>query len=287
MLGSAPPLLPKSKTSIYGGASGGTEKRGEILPSKIPEDTGFILPTYDFTGNLPTPKQIGVKNGGSLGDVANAAKGIVYYTDVIGFGESSSFMTRGMPFQHLGINFFMKTGLSCSNGADMWSYFEGIPKGNALGKSVQKAMKEMGMPALRGLAPGIIEDSQAALDIRPMINAGFGSVYPVCVKQSLPVGSEAGHIQDPNTGDVWVQGPVEYKNGRPHQTRWVQQLDKKGNPVFVDRTTFDTTPKTMKPDGTPSSSVKEGFEAVSKKSSLVLALVFLCGAAAILCRKRS
>ena len=286
MLGSAPPPLPKRITSTYGGASGGTEKRSEILPSAPPADTGFLLPAYDFTGNLPTPRQIGVRNGGSLGDVASAAKGIIYYTDVIGFGESSNPLTRGMPFEHLGINFFMKTGLNCSNGADMWTYFQGIPEGNALGKSVQKAMKEMGMPALRGLAPGIVEDSKSALDIRPIVNAAFGSVYPVCVKQTLIVGSDHGNIKDPNTGDVWVNGDIQYKNGRPYQTRWVQQVDKKGNPVYVDRATFDGTPKTMKPDGTPATPVKEGFESNAKKSSLVLAIVFLCGAAAILCRKK-
>jgi len=266
--------------------SGGTEARPQILPSAQPEDTGFLLPPYDFTANLPTPKQAGVRSGGSLGDVASAASGIIYYTDVIGFGESSNPMTRGKSFQHLGINFFMKSGLNCSNGADMWTYFEGIPQGNALGNSVKKAMAEMGMPALRGLAPGILEDSQSALNISPILNAAFGSVYPVCELQSMPVGDERGRLQDPNTGDVWVTGAVEYRNGLPHQTRWMQKKDRKGKPVYVDQKTFNATPKTQNPDGTQAKpKATEGFED-SKKSSLVLALVFLCGAAAILCRKK-
>jgi len=264
--------------------SGGTDTRTQVLPSKEPEDTGFILPPYDFTGNLPTPAQVGVRRGGSLGDVASAASGIIYYTDVIGFGESSNGLTRGKPFSHLGINFFMKSGLQCSNGADMWTYFKGIPEGNALGNSVKKAMAEMGMPGLRGLAPGIIEDAQGALDINPLLNAAFGSVYPVCEKMSLPVGDEKGRIKDPNNDDVWVKGQVTYNNGRAYQTKWTQKMNKKGYPVFVNRGEFDSTPKTQKPDG--SDTTKEGFEGDSKKTSLVLAIVFLCGAAAIYCSKR-
>jgi hypothetical protein len=256
--------------------SGGTESRTQILPTKEPEDTGFILPNYDFTANLPTPAQIGVRRGGSLGDVASAASGIIYYTDVIGFGESSNPMTRGKPFTRLGINFFMKSGLQCDNGADMWTYFEGIPVGNALGSSVKKAMAEMGMPQLRGLAPGILEDAQSALDPRPLVNAAFGSVYPVCELKSLPVGDEKGQIKDPNTDDIWIKGPVTYKNGRAYQSRWTQKMDKRGNPVFLNKDAFDKVPKTFNPDGSPKTS--EGFMDDSRKSSLVLAIIFLCGA---------
>jgi hypothetical protein len=265
--------------------SGGTETRTQILPAKLPEDTGFVLPNYDFTANLPTPIQAGVTNGGSLTDVANAAKGIIYYTDVIGFGESSNRLTRNLPYTHLGINFFMKSGLTCDNGADMWTYFKGIPEGNALGSSVKKAMAEMGLPALRGLAPGMLEDTQAALNVRPLVNAAFGSVYPVCEKKALQVGDERGNIIDPNTGDVWVKGSVEYKNGKAYQTRWTQKMDNKGNPVFIDRGKFDATPKTMNPDGTPVSTSVEGFED-TRKTSFVLAIVFLCGAFAIMFRKK-
>jgi len=266
--------------------SGGTDTRTQILPSKEPEDSGFILPPYDFTANLPNPAQIGVRKGGSLGDVASAAQGIIYYTDVIGFGESSNPMTRGKPFSHLGINFFMKSGLQCDNGADMWTYFKGIPEGDALGKSVKKAMSDMGLPALRGLAPGILEDAQAGLDINPLLNAAFGSVYPVCEKQTMQVGNEGGQIKDPNTGDIWIKGPVTIKNnGRAYQTKWVQKVDKKGKPVFVNRGTYDKTKKTQNPDGTDATE-KEGFEGDSRKTSLVLAIIFLCLAGTIYCIKR-
>lgn len=260
--------------------SGGTEKRGQILPSTAPEDTGFMLPNYDFAGNLPTPGSdaVGVKKGGSFSDVYSAAQGVAYYVDTIGFGGSSSSLTRDKKFKKMGINFFMKAGLQCTNGADMWLYFEGIPNGTALGKTIQGALREIGAPELRGLAPGIIEDSKAALDIRPVINAAFGSVYPVCEKQTLPVGDDWGQIQDPKSGDIWVKGDVEYRDGRPYQTRWVQK-EVNGNPVFVTRGEAEATPKTFNPDGT---SKAEGFEdnEIGRKASLVLAIALGCMAVA-------
>jgi hypothetical protein len=48
-----------------------------------------------------------------MSDVTNAVKGVAYYADLIGFGESSNGLTRGMNFQHFGVNYFMKTGLTC------------------------------------------------------------------------------------------------------------------------------------------------------------------------------
>jgi hypothetical protein len=256
--------------------SGGTEKRGQILPSTAPEDTGFILPNYDFAGNLVTPAAAGVRKGGSFGDVYSAAQGVAYYVDTIGFGASSSGLTKDKQFKKMGINFFMKSGLQCTNGADMWIYFEGIPNGTALGKTVQGALREIGAPELRGLVPGIIEDSKAALDIRPVINAAFGSVYPVCEKKTLPVGDDWGQVQDPKSGDIWVKGDVQFgSDGRPYQTRWVQK-EENGTPVFVTRGEFEAAPKTFNPDGTPKA---EGFED-GKKASLVLAIVLGCMAVA-------
>ena len=254
--------------------SGGTEKRGQILPSADPEDTGFMLPNYDFAGNMPSPPSVGVRSGGTFGHVYGAAQGVAYYMDTIGFGESSSILTRDKQFKKMGINFFMKSGLTCTNGADMWTYFEGIPNGSALGKTIQGVMKELKWPELRGLAPGIIEDSKAALDIRPVINAAFGSVYPVCEQKSLPVGDDMGQLQDPKTKDVWVKGNVEFKNNRPYQTRWVQK-EEGGKPVFVTRGEFDAAPKTHNPDGTLK---KEGFEDSEngRKASLVLAISLGC-----------
>ncbi len=264
--------------------SGGTENRPQILPSKAPEDTGFVLPDYDFAGNLTTPASIGVRNvqNAGIGDIVNAAKGVIYYTDVIGFGEASSSLTRGKPFNKLGINFFMKSGMQCPNGADMWSYFQGIPDGSALGTTLRDAMAEMGMPQLRGLAPGIMEDSKAALNPMPLLRATFGDVYPDCELKELPVGDDRGYIRDPKTGAEWVKGPVTYKGGQPYQTRWVQKTQN-GKLVYLSKEQFDKAPKTHNPDGTPKSS--SGFEDVGR-ATLVTAIVLGCLALAFVGNRR-
>lgn len=250
----------------------GNETRGSILPSKQPEDTGFILPNYDFSANLRRPAQIGVRRDNSFGSVLDAAKGVAYYMDTIGFGESSSSFTRGMPFDKLGINFFTKSGLTCDNGADMWLYFEGIPRGDALGSGMQKAMAEMKLPQLKGLAPGMIEDSKAALNPKPVLQAVFGTPYPKCKRVRLPVGDSRGRTRDDQTGDVWVLGPTEVSNGLQYQTRWVQDTKPNGDPIYLSREQYDAAPKTMNPDGTPKK--KEGFDD-GRKHSLLLAIVLL------------
>lgn len=247
----------------------GNETRASILPAKQPEDTGFLMPNYDFSSQVPRPSQRGVRRDNSFGSVLDAAKGVAYYMDVIGFGEASSSFTRGMDFSPLGINFFTKSGLQCDNGADMWLYFEGIPKGDALGKGMQKAMAEMKLPQLKGLAPGMLEDTKAALNPKPILQATFGTPYPKCKRVSLPVGDAKGRLQDAETGDVWVLGNVEDRGGRKFQTRWVQDTKPNGDPIYITREQFDATPKTMNPDGTPK---KEGFDD-GRKHSLLLAIV--------------
>ncbi len=287
LLGSVTGAIGKGTDSgKSGGGSGGTEKRASILPTMSPEDTGYILPDYDFAANMPMPNTVGVERDDTLGSVVSAAKGVMYYADMIGFGGPSSGFTQGMPFRKLGINFFTKTGMTCSNGADMWTYFEGIPKGDALGKTLQVAMNNMGYPQLQGLAPGIIEDTKAALNPRPIIQAAFGSPYAVCELVTKQVGDDQGNlaqpeIKDKKTGEVipsvtWIRSQdVQYRNGVPTQTRWVQKLDAKGNPVFITQAEFDKTPKTHNPDGTPKK--VSGFEDAGK-ASLVVAVVLLCGA---------
>lgn len=262
----------------------GNEKREQILPTMDMGSSSFKIPDYDLVAQLPTPKQVNVSRGDSFGHVVDAAKGVAYYADVIGFGQSSSGFTANLPFNKYGLNYFVPTGLKCSNGADMWSYFEGIPKGDALGGTIQRAMGELGLPGLQGLAPGMIEDTKSALNPTPLLQAAFGNVYPVCEQKTLPVGDDRGLIQDPITGSQWIQGDVTMKDGRPHQTKWVQKVDAKGNPVYITQKQWQEAPKTRNPDGTPIAAKKEGFTNENDKASILIAVVLLSVAFGLTCR---
>jgi len=265
------------------GGSGGTERRDQILPNVPLEDTGYMLPDYDLAGNIPDPTSYagpGISSGGSLQHVFDAGKGILYYSDVIGFGQASSGLTADKPFKKMGLNFFLKSALTCSNGAKMSVYFEGIPKGDAFGRKIKTVMANLGLPGLQGLAPGMVEDVEHAMDIRPILQSAFGNVYPECEQVTLPVGDDYGQIQDPETGDVWIKTPVEMKNGRAYQTRWVQKgVTRGGKPVYMSKEQWDATPKTYNLDGTPKI-IQEDFQTAGKLSLLV-AIVLGCVAVAI------
>jgi hypothetical protein len=248
----------------------GNENRKSILPSSSPSTIGYLGSSYEVADSLPTPAQIGVKAGDSMDSVIGAVKGVAFYTDMIGFGESSNPLTRGMPLKPLGINYFINTAQKCSNGADMYQYFEGIPKGDALGKRVQKAMAEMGLPGLKGLAPGLLEDTKSALNPMPMINALFGSGYPQCVEKEMQVGDLYGKIADPDTGAPWIDTPeTAYRgsDGLFYQKRWV--LDKN-----LTRDQWEKAPKTHNPNGTPKS--RSGFEDLGSTGKGMAVIGILC-----------
>lgn len=258
----------------------GNEKRDQILPTKNIDEVEASLPKYDFAGAIIPPANIGVRRGGSFGDVLGAAKGMAFYSDVIGFGQPSSGFTAGYPVTPIGINFFMPSGLTCDNGANMWTYFQGIPKGDALGVRIKRALSEMGLPNMRGLAPGIIEDTKEALDPRPLLQAAFGNVYPKCKQVTLQVGDSLGRTVDPeDPKSPWIIGKVDsYRGGMPMQTKWVQDTDAKGNPIFITQKEWNESPKTHNPDG--SLKLVEKFEDTNK-ATLLLAIV-LFGTAFIL-----
>ena len=242
---------------------------------------GYLGSPYSAADALLTPPQIGVVAGDSIDSVINAVSGVAFYTDMIGFGGSSNPMTAGMPLAPLGINYFLNTGQTCSNGATMYQYFQGIPTGDVLGTKVATAMAEMGLPALKGLAPGMLEDTEDALDPSPFLNAMLGSGYPQCKQVTLEVGDSYGHIADPTDGTPWLDpkdpsvatmGP----NGLYQQTAWVQDTDKDGNPISLTKDQWSATRKTYKPDGSPVK--KEGFQGQSstllgQRSTLLPALL--------------
>jgi hypothetical protein len=253
----------------------GSEARTTILPSMVPSGLGFFGSPYQAADAMMTPPQIGVKVGNSMNDVVQAVRGVGFYADQIGFGQSSNRLTRGMPLKPLGVNYFIKTGMTCSNGAQMWHYMEGIPKGDALGPKVQKVMKQMGLPELKGLAPGMIEDVKNGLDPAPLMNSMFGSGYPQCRQVTRQVGDAYGRTSDPDTGQNWIGDRMGLRGTM--QTRWIQDVDANGNPINLSRDQWVAESKRFNADGTPvKAQKKEGFQQFMNHPSTVIVVGILC-----------
>lgn len=230
--------------------STGLENRRSILPEfQVDQGPGVLGPDYSFADNLKLPNEIGVRSGDNFSAVYDAMRGAAYYVDMIGFGNSSTPLTRGMPLKPLGVNYFVKTGQKCPGGQDMYSYVQGIPKGDALGRRVQTAMANLGLPGLQGMGPGIIEDAKDALDPTPILNATFGTGYPDCVEVELLVGDQDNRIQNPETGAYYIIEPATaYKrgDGKWVQKKWVQRTDRAGRAVFLTKAQFDARASAQK-----------------------------------------
>jgi hypothetical protein len=140
-------------------------------------------------------------------------------------------------------------------------------------------MAEMGLPPLKGLAPGMIEDAENALNPSPLMNAMFGSGYPQCKQVTLQVGDAYGRIRDSDTGEAWIANPntaVNTGNGWV-QTRWVQDTDRVGNPINLTRDQWAAAPKTFNPDGTPvKTRTQERFEDIVTRPSTIIVVGVLC-----------
>jgi len=257
----------------------GSEKRKSILPTMAPSGIGFFGSPYSPADAMKTPTQIGVNIGSSMGDVINAVKGVGFYADQIGFGAPSTGLTNGMPLKPLGVNYFINTGQTCSNGAEMWQYMQGITEGNALGDKIKGVMADMGLPPLQGLAPGMIEDAERALNPAPLMNALFGSGYPKCKQVTLHVGDSYGRIADDRTGESWISNPeTATRQGEIYvQTRWVQDTNSFGKAISMSRDEWVSAEKTYNLDGTPlSPSVAEAFRGFITKPGTVITVGILC-----------
>ncbi len=203
----------------------GNNSGASILPV-LPPQVDFVGPSYSYADEMPLPNEVGVRKGNTLSSVTDSVKGVAFYSDMIGFGEASNPLTRSMgkkPFP-MGVNYFMRTMTKCSNGADMWTYINGIPEGTVLGKRVRDAMRNLGMPGLRGLAPGILEDAQAGLNPVPVLNSLFGTGYAKCKQVRMPVGDAFGRIRGADNVE-WIRplfpGDIQTVAGKPTQARWV------------------------------------------------------------------
>ena len=153
------------------------DNRPQVLPSpSVPKTPGIFGPDYSFADNIKLPGQVGVRDGNDLDSVIDSLKASAYYIDMIGFGKSSSPLSAGKGVKPLGVNTWIRTGFQCSNGADAWTYNSGVPTGQSMGKGVAKGLESAGLPPLKGLAPGIVEDAQEALNPMPIIGAISGPV---------------------------------------------------------------------------------------------------------------
>jgi len=224
---------------------------------------GLLGPYYSYADELATPSEIGVNRDGSAEGIIRAVSGINYYMDAIGFGESTLLAKgAGMTQQPLGINYFINTGASCSNGADMYEYISTIP-GGIPGRVGEEIQKTLGVN-FRGMAPGILEDAVGALNPMPMFRAVTGSGYAQCKKITKPVGDLKGKLRSSyDSNNVWVAEPTKQGgDGRPQQTRWV--FDKN-----VSMSEYDNTPKTEKAGKLP-----EGFQDVRGASPVAAGVLF-------------
>jgi len=244
----------------------GNDGRANVLPVKQATGPGFLGPQYNPADEMLPPSQIGVERGGNMENVLGAVKGIIYYGDMMGFGESSSDFTRGMPgLKPLGVNYFVNSGLICSNGATMWEYVQTIPTGNALGEKIKQALRDSKLPQLRGMGPGILEDAQSALNPFPVINAVVGSGYPQCRLVKKQVGDFDGKIYNVD-GVLLVdsEGLIGSGNGPYYQEHWIQDRDvsapkrpgenddehfARGDPIQLAYDEWDKAPKTHGENG--------------------------------------
>lgn len=196
------------------------------IPTTIYGPSGALGPKFSYADQIPLPGDIGVRKGGDFGAIQGALAGVSYYVDTIGFGtRSMTSETLGAPGQNpIGLRYFMKTGITCTNGKDMYEYIDSIPKGDAFGKRIGDAIQGTLGVGLKGLGPAMMEDAKGALDPMPILNAVAGNAYPKCKQVRLPVGDQNGRTRS-NEGDIWVESEgLEYVGSQPYQTRWV--LDK-------------------------------------------------------------
>jgi hypothetical protein len=205
---------------------------------------GMFGPNYSFADNLPLPGSVGVREGDTLTDVVDSVKAVAYYVDMIGFGEASSGLSRSLNPKPLGVNTWLETPQVCSNGANMWVYMQGVPTGEALGKRVKDGLKSAGLPGMRGLAPGMLEDAQSALNPAPVLKSIFGSGLPRCRFIEKEVGDQDGEIQNPATKEYYIydKDSAEKRNGRYYQKRWTYDSD-------LSQKQWDKEKKTHCPDG--------------------------------------
>ncbi len=189
----------------------------------------MAFPNYNFAQELATPNELGIGRGGGFDQIGNAIAGTNYYFDAIGFGDATGFarMWGNRQFREkqkpLGVQFFTNTGRTCSNGEPMYEYISTIPDGNLLGERVKREAQKMGLPPLKGLGTGIVEDARDALDTNRLFSAFSEESSNECKKMRARVGDARGRLaSEKNPADVWITDATQPdKQGFPTQEYWV------------------------------------------------------------------
>jgi hypothetical protein len=224
------------------------------------------FPRYSFEDEMKAPSEMNIRRDGSFGGIMRAVAGVNYYSDAVGFGEATGLAkANGLGQLPMGIRYFIKTGQQCSNGADMYEYVDLIPKGDLVGKRIGDELRKTGLPRLKGLAPGILEDARDALNPLPLLQAAAGTGYPKCKKVTRQVGDSWGHTRSQyDKENIWIKDKIDkYEGVFPFQTRWV--FDK-----WISMEEYDKTPKTEAP-------IVEGFDGgVHPVHILLLIVLPLC-----------
>lgn len=200
------------------------------------------MASYDFAAEVPLPAAVGVRRDGSFAAIMDSVAAVNYYTDVIGFGANTGLNRRQM--QPLGVRYFMPTGMTCSNGKPAHLYVDSTPKGDLLGARVKTALEQSGLPPMRGLAPGILEDARDALNPLPLLSAASSSGVPLCQEVDLPVGDLNENIRSPSDpATEWVtDADVRWDAGSRtwRLRRWVQRRDARGRPQWAAEEGFES-----------------------------------------------
>jgi hypothetical protein len=84
-------------------------------------------------------------------------------------------LTKDLPIKPSGKNEFIRSGQTCSNGADMYVYIQGVPTTKG------------GLP-MNGLVPGFLLDSYQAFNVNALIDTMTNNAYPECKQAELPIG---------------------------------------------------------------------------------------------------
>lgn len=246
------------------GQSGGFILPAPFVPTKAPSIFG---PDYSFSDAIPLPDEVGVYDGDSVASVMDAGKAAAFYADTIGFGQSSNKWSAGFPqLKPVGVNTFVQSGQLCSNGAKMWQYIQGIPTGDSLGQTTQNRLASSGLPKIRGLAGGILEDLGTALNPGPVLSAVYGTGNASCIYTVNQVGDQEGNVKNPSTDNWYVENPEDVTctgggtvdqssgkcaSGKPMQGRWVHSAN-----LTLDQ--FNSTVKTMCQNGYPKVNHRDG-----------------------------